>query len=149
MAVRLSAVRADRAPFTLRKFPGTNFYQRLSRPQEHIAAGKIRSIEKSSDIENRTRDLPACSRVPQPTTLPRAPSKIHMNIIQPSFHAQVQNSVLRFFTFYMYSACPADLPFLTVWAKVRYIIYVYIIYVISQIMEPRFILSWQDCDRRS
>jgi hypothetical protein len=42
-------------------------------PQGHSAAGKIRSIEKSNDlIGNRTRDLPACSIVPQPTTLPRA-----------------------------------------------------------------------------
>jgi hypothetical protein len=32
-------------------------------------AGKIRSIEKSSDlIGNRTRNLPACSIAPQPTT---------------------------------------------------------------------------------
>jgi hypothetical protein len=31
------------------------------------------SIEKSNDlILNRNRDLPACSIVPQPTTLPRA-----------------------------------------------------------------------------
>jgi hypothetical protein len=31
------------------------------------------SIEKSNDlIGNQTRDLPACSMVPQPTTLPRA-----------------------------------------------------------------------------
>jgi hypothetical protein len=36
--------------------------------------GWIRSIEKSNDhIGNRTRDLPVCSIVPQPTTLPRAP----------------------------------------------------------------------------
>jgi hypothetical protein len=33
------------------------------------------TIEKSSDLmEMRTRDLPACSTVPQPTTLPLAPS---------------------------------------------------------------------------
>jgi hypothetical protein len=39
------------------------------------AAGRIRSIEKSNDlIGNRTRDLPACSVVPQPSTLPRAPA---------------------------------------------------------------------------
>jgi hypothetical protein len=38
-------------------------------------AGSIRSIEKSSVlIGTRTRDLPACSIVPQPTTLPRAPN---------------------------------------------------------------------------
>jgi hypothetical protein len=37
-------------------------------------AGRIRSIEKSNDfIGNLTRDLPACSVVLQPTTLPRAP----------------------------------------------------------------------------
>jgi hypothetical protein len=35
----------------------------------HSAAGRIRSIEESSNlIGNRTRDLPACSVVPQPTT---------------------------------------------------------------------------------
>jgi hypothetical protein len=35
----------------------------------------IRSIEKFNDlIGNPTRDLPACSIVPQPTTLPRAPN---------------------------------------------------------------------------
>jgi hypothetical protein len=34
----------------------------------------FRSIEKSNDlIGNRTRHLPACSIVPQPTTLPHAP----------------------------------------------------------------------------
>ena len=32
------------------------------------------SMKNSSDtIGNRTRDLPACSAVPQPTVLPRAP----------------------------------------------------------------------------
>jgi hypothetical protein len=35
------------------------------------------SIEKVSDIGDRTRDLPACSIVPQPTTLPRAPAPNH------------------------------------------------------------------------
>jgi hypothetical protein len=40
-------------------------------------AGKIRSIEKSSDLNwNRTRDLPACRIVPQPTTLLRAPNSL-------------------------------------------------------------------------
>jgi hypothetical protein len=38
-------------------------------------AGRIRSIEKSNDlIGNRICDLPACSVVPQPTTLPRVTS---------------------------------------------------------------------------
>jgi hypothetical protein len=43
-----------------------------SRPQGHSAAGRIRSIGNSSDlIGNRTRDLPVCSIMPQPTTLSR------------------------------------------------------------------------------
>jgi hypothetical protein len=34
----------------------------------------IRALEKSNDlIGNRTRDLPTCIIVPQPTTLPRVP----------------------------------------------------------------------------
>jgi hypothetical protein len=42
------------------------------------AGGRIRSIEKSGDlIKIQTRDLPACSVVPHPTTLPRAPSYNH------------------------------------------------------------------------
>jgi hypothetical protein len=70
-----------RPPFSPRKIPGTHFCQRLSRPQGHSAAGRIRPIEKSSDlIENRTRDIPACCVVPQPTTLPRAPVKCPMFI---------------------------------------------------------------------
>jgi hypothetical protein len=47
-----------------------------STPQGHSAAGRIRSIKKSNDlIGNRTRDLPACSIVPQPTKLPLAPDR--------------------------------------------------------------------------
>jgi hypothetical protein len=50
-----------------RKIPGTHFHQRLSRPQGHSAAGRIRSIEKSNDLIGiRTRDFPDCSIVPQP-----------------------------------------------------------------------------------
>jgi hypothetical protein len=65
MAVRLSALRTGRH---------ANFCQRLSRSQGYSAAGKIRSTEESNDlIGNRTSDLPACSIMPQPTTLPRAP----------------------------------------------------------------------------
>jgi hypothetical protein len=49
-------------PFTSRNIPGTHFYQRLSRPQGHSTAGRIRSIEKSNDlIGNQTHDLLACS----------------------------------------------------------------------------------------
>jgi hypothetical protein len=57
-------------PITLRKTPGTHFCYRLSRLQGHSAAGRIRQTEKSNDLTgNRTRDLPACSIVPQLTTL--------------------------------------------------------------------------------
>jgi hypothetical protein len=49
--------------------------QRLSRPQGHSAAGRIRLTEKSNDlIGNLTRELPAYSIVPQPTTLSRDPT---------------------------------------------------------------------------
>jgi hypothetical protein len=59
MAVRLSVLRAG-CPLPPRKIPGTHFCQRLSRPKGHSATGRIRSIEKSSDlIGNRTRNLPA------------------------------------------------------------------------------------------
>jgi hypothetical protein len=76
MAVRLSALRAGR-PLLPRKIPGTHFCYRLSRAQGHCATGRIRSIEKLNYlIGNRTRDLPACSTVPQPTTLQRAPTEM-------------------------------------------------------------------------
>ena len=59
-----------------RNIPGTHFYQRLSRPQGHSAAGRIISMKNSNDtIGNRTCDLPACSAVPQPTATPRTPTK--------------------------------------------------------------------------
>jgi hypothetical protein len=62
-----------RLSFTPRKIHGTHFCQILSRPQGHSAAGRIKSSEISNClIGNRTRDLPACSIVSQPTTLPRA-----------------------------------------------------------------------------
>jgi hypothetical protein len=65
-----------RPPFTRRKTPDTHFCQRLSRPQGHNAAGRERSTEKYNDlIGNRTRDLPACSIMPQPTMLPRTSGK--------------------------------------------------------------------------
>ena len=42
------------------------------KPLGHTAAGRIMSTKNSNDtVGNRTRDLPACSAVPQPTALPR------------------------------------------------------------------------------
>jgi hypothetical protein len=65
-----------RPPFNPRNYPGTHFCRRLRRPQGHSTAGRMRSIEKYNGlVGNRTRDLPACSVVPQPTTLPHASTK--------------------------------------------------------------------------
>jgi hypothetical protein len=45
-------------PFIPRKIPDTRFYQRMSPHKGQIAAGRIKSIEKSNDITgNRTRVL--------------------------------------------------------------------------------------------
>ena len=53
--------------------PDTHFCQRLSRDQGHSATGTIMSMKNSSNtIRFRTRDLPACSAVPQPTAPPAA-----------------------------------------------------------------------------
>jgi hypothetical protein len=54
--------------------PGTHFCQRLSRPQGHSATGRIMSMKSSNDTTgNRSRDLPVCNAVPQPTAPPRVP----------------------------------------------------------------------------
>jgi hypothetical protein len=66
--------RTHRPPLPPGNIPGTHFCYRLSQPQSHSAAGRIMSIKNSSNIiRNRTRDLPTCSALPQPTALPRAP----------------------------------------------------------------------------
>jgi hypothetical protein len=63
-----------RPPFTPRKIPDTHFCYKLSRPQRHSTAGRIRWTENSNDlIRNQTRNLPACSIVLQPTRLLCAP----------------------------------------------------------------------------
>jgi hypothetical protein len=62
-------------PFTPGRFLVLISVKMLSRPQGHSAAGRFTSTEKSNDIANRTRDLPVCSIVPQPTALPRTPSR--------------------------------------------------------------------------
>ena len=74
--VRLSALRTG-CLYHLGNIPGTHFCQKLSRPQAHSAAGRIMSVKNfNHTIGNGTRDLPACSAVPQPTAPPRAPSII-------------------------------------------------------------------------
>jgi len=65
--VRLSAIPRG-------NIPGTHFCWRLSQPQGYSATETIMSMKNSIDtIGNRTRDLPACSAVPQPTAPTRAP----------------------------------------------------------------------------
>jgi hypothetical protein len=69
------------SPFTPRKIPRTHFCYRLSWPQGHSAAGRIRSIEKSNDlIRNWTHDLLACSIEPHATMQSRAPHICAVNM---------------------------------------------------------------------
>ena len=62
-----------RPPLPPRKCSWYSFLLDAGLFQGHSAAGRIMSIKYSNDtIGNRTRDLPACSAVPQPTALPAA-----------------------------------------------------------------------------
>jgi hypothetical protein len=66
----LSALRTGRlyTPPSQGNITGTHFCYRLSQTQDHCAAGRIMSMKNYNDtIGNQTRDLPACSAVPQPT----------------------------------------------------------------------------------
>ena len=50
--------------------------KRPSRPQDHSAAPKIKSMKNPNNtIGNRNHDLPAFSAVPQPTSPPQTPDK--------------------------------------------------------------------------
>jgi hypothetical protein len=90
MALWLSAFRGGR-PLLPKTISGTHFCHRLSQPQGHSAAGRIRQIEEkpSELIEIRNRNLTACSVVSQPTTLPLA----------PTFVREDNFIILYFFTF--------------------------------------------------
>ena len=62
-----------RPPLFPRDIPGTHFCQTLSILQDHRATGRV-SVKNSYDtIRNRTRDLPACSAMPQPNAQQRVP----------------------------------------------------------------------------
>jgi hypothetical protein len=66
-----------RPPLSPGNIPGTHFGYRLSWPQSHSASGMFVSMKNSNDtIGNRTRDLPACSTMPQPTASPGTPTEI-------------------------------------------------------------------------
>jgi hypothetical protein len=57
--------------------PGTHFSYRLSQTQGHSAAGRIMSMKNCNEtIGNQTRDLPACSAVPQTTAPPYIPCNL-------------------------------------------------------------------------
>ena len=80
--VRLSALRTGHL-YTPGNIPGTHFCWRLSQPRGHRAAGRIMWMKNSNDtFANRTRDLPACSAVPQPTALPR----VERNVAVSNLH---------------------------------------------------------------
>jgi hypothetical protein len=73
-----------RPVFTPRKIPGTHLWYRLCRAQDHNATGRIGSIEKFYNlIGNRIADLPACSIVHQPSTLPGAPKSYPYVCLSP------------------------------------------------------------------
>jgi hypothetical protein len=56
----------------LRKIPSRHFCDFLSRTQAHNAAGRSRSVEKSSDLMgNVTHDIPACGIVLELAALKR------------------------------------------------------------------------------
>jgi len=75
--VRFSALHTGRL-YTPGNIPGNHFCQGLSQPKGRSVSGRIMSRETSNDtIGNRTRDLPTCSTVPQPTAPPRAPIILH------------------------------------------------------------------------
>ena len=81
--------------------PGSNCCWRLSRPQGHSAAGRIMSMKNFSDTNgNRTRNLPACSAVPQPTAPPGAPP-LFVDCKIKSFRPKTSHSATRnqFFQF--------------------------------------------------
>jgi hypothetical protein len=83
--------------------PGTHFFQWLSQPQSHSAAGSIMSMKYSSDtIGNRTRDLPTCNAVSQPAAPPRAPKQKY------SEKKSVPGSL-----------CPPQIPHGLAWDRVR------------------------------
>jgi hypothetical protein len=68
----------SRPLFTPRKIPGIHFCSRLSRLQGIVPLEGLGKFKQSTSPGTRTGNLPACSIVPQPTTLPRAPDNIYV-----------------------------------------------------------------------
>jgi hypothetical protein len=76
MVVRLSALSAGCTVLPRNFFSsGTHLCWRLSKPQGLVQLEGIGKLKMFNELTGtRTRDLPAHSTVPQPTTLPHAPS---------------------------------------------------------------------------
>jgi hypothetical protein len=62
MDVRFSVLRSGR-PFLPKKILGTDFFHMISHPQNRIAAGGDRSIDKSNELVGKP---PPCSVILQP-----------------------------------------------------------------------------------
>jgi hypothetical protein len=76
MKVVRSALRIGRL-YPPENIRGTHFCCRSSQHQGHSGVGRFMSMKNSNDtIGNRTRDLPACSAVPQPTVPKRTRHRI-------------------------------------------------------------------------
>jgi hypothetical protein len=76
-----------RPPLPPRNIPCTHFCQRRSQPQGHSAAERLMSMKNANNtIGNRTRDVPACSAVSQPS----APLRTH---IKWKCHTKMKSSL--------------------------------------------------------
>jgi hypothetical protein len=74
-------------------FWATPFLRRFCR---HSAAARIMSFENSKDlIGSGTRDLPVCSIMSQPTTLPRAPNRNTHHPLSVSSEHLIMSSIMR------------------------------------------------------
>jgi hypothetical protein len=84
VAITLSAVHGGR-PFTLDRSPGTHFFNGYMKPGVIARLEELGTLRTFSYLTGfRARDLPACSIMPQPSTLPRAPCPISSPfILQP------------------------------------------------------------------
>ena len=68
--------------FTPRRYPRYSFVLRLSRPQGHSEAGRIKWMQNATyPVGNRTRDHPACGAVPQPNMPPRWHICFHLEVL--------------------------------------------------------------------
>jgi hypothetical protein len=89
MAVRLSALRAGRSLSPGRFLVLISVRGRVGL-RAIVRLQALGQLKKTNDIiGNRTRYLPACSIVPQPTTLPRAPpSYIFYTLFSKDTHTE-------------------------------------------------------------